>query len=140
MDSSPSRPRHCVDSKVSSLDLENREQNEAELKRYQAATKADDAEVPVYIWDQRLLPLHKQLERGPVLDTIRGFALRWWRRNTLRDFIKWFKIAHPKVTSGNNIRVRAILKSQIALRDWECGRDCIRRCSGASWWEWDLGS
>jgi hypothetical protein len=40
--------------------LEIRLQEELEFKRRQAATKADDAEVPAHIWDQRILPHQPQ--------------------------------------------------------------------------------
>ena len=121
-------------------DLELRHQEELELKRKQAATKADEAEVPVHIWDQRVSPNQLQSVRGPILNHLRGFCLRWWRRNTLRDFLRWFKQQHSNCTKEGQLDVSRILRFGPASRDWECGRDCIRRCSWASWWEWDVGS
>jgi hypothetical protein len=75
-------------------EAELRHQEEVDLKRYQALTKADDTEVPAHIWDQRILPRLPQKEREPILNTIRGLALRWWRRNVMRDFLRWFKATH----------------------------------------------
>jgi hypothetical protein len=45
-----------------------------ELEQVKSATKADDAKIPVYIWNE-------QVDMGDVaryLDVIRSFLLRWW--------------------------------------------------------------
>jgi len=117
-----------------------RRETELEAKRIQAATKADDADIPVHLWDQRILPDTEQAVRGPVLDKIRSFCLRWWRRQVLRGFLTWFKSSYPSTVINGQLNIKQILRTASARRDLECGRDCIWRCSGASWWEWDVGS
>ncbi len=122
------------------LTLLERREAEAETKRMQAATKSDDAEVPVHLWDHRILPQLEHPGRNPILNTIRVFCLRWWRRNVLREFLAWYKATHPTVLRKGRIDVRRSLKNQKAKHDLDCGRDCIWRCADSSWWEWDVGS
>jgi hypothetical protein len=50
-------------------------------KRIQAATKADDAEIPWELWDARLLPHMDPEDRPKVLSPLREFLLLRWRRN-----------------------------------------------------------
>jgi hypothetical protein len=72
------------------------------------ATKHDDAEVPIYLWNDRLTRPWRSLE-GPndtvdverdktlykAADAIRNkFALPWWKQNVLRYFRIWFKITY----------------------------------------------
>jgi len=113
---------------------------EQELKQMQVATKADDSEVPVHIWDHRILPNQDQAVRGPILNALRGFALRWWCKHTRRDFLRWFKEWYPTCLTDLALSLPKVLRHRKARIDWECGRDCIRRSTLASWWEWDAGS
>jgi len=40
-----------------------------------------------------------------------------------------------------NQKLQRLLKiNPEALKDWIAGRDCINRCSHATWWEWTHGS
>jgi hypothetical protein len=60
---------------VELVQLETRIIQEQELKRMQAATKSNDAEIPVHLWDCRILPHLLQSQRGPILKPIRSFVL-----------------------------------------------------------------
>jgi hypothetical protein len=122
------------------LGVENQMIMEAEHKLLQGATKADDAAIPMQLWDERILPALPQQQRSKILVPIRNLALRWWRRSVLRDFLRWFKAEHKKLHKAGSIQVQLILRNGSAKLDWEAGRDCIRRCAEASWWEWDAGS
>ena len=62
---------------------------EEEQKRILAATKADDAPVPTYLWDAQLLPDKTSEERYSMLQPIRGMLLRCWRRMTCRHLLQW---------------------------------------------------
>ncbi len=90
--------------------LAQRYQEEAEAKRMQAATKADDAEVPVTLWDQRILPNMLQAERGPILNVIRNFCLQWWERNVLRDFLAWFQRT-PDCLVAHQFKLRQVWRN-----------------------------
>jgi hypothetical protein len=74
------------------LSLREDKENERKLK----AAKADDAEVPVYLWDSVLVP-DSDPTKIAGLNDIRQFALRWVKRHTLRDFLHWFRQNHPHV-------------------------------------------
>jgi hypothetical protein len=114
-------------------------QEEAEAKRMQAATKVDDAEVPVTLWDQRILPNMLQAERGPILNVIRNFCLQWWERNVLRDFLALFQRT-PDCLVAHQFKLRQVWRNLEAQQDLECGRDCVKRCANSTWWDWDAGS
>lgn len=118
----------------SDMDLENRWLAEAEQKRMKAATKSDDAEVPMHLWDQRLLPALLQSQRTAILTPIRALVLRWWHRHLLRDFLSWFWGTH-KSLNRELFTVDQILKNKEARPDWEAGRECIVCSSNCSWWD-----
>jgi hypothetical protein len=139
---------------------------ELESSRIKVATKADDAEVPVHLWNNRIR-FASTIQETPEeklnkLNSLRNMALRWWKRKVQRDFIKWFKtkylhLLHEAqqctVTILSNtfdplltrtvpyyINVSRILNNKKAKVEWMAGRDCVERCAEASWWEWDSGS
>jgi hypothetical protein len=61
------------------------------------ATKYDDIEAPIQLWNTRLTRLcdgdvlpPAGLEKGE--DAVRDkFALRWWRMKVRKSFFRWFK-------------------------------------------------
>jgi hypothetical protein len=55
------------------------------LDRNQKAVKADDAEVPEYLWDQLLVPSGNPEELG-ALGQLWRLALRWWKNKFGRVF------------------------------------------------------
>ena len=93
------------------------------------ATKNDDAEVPVYLWNEAIVQ-DGDPKKLSALDVIRHFALRWWRKHTTRDFLIWMKQEHPP----NHMTSKEFVKNRKA------GADCLARCANSSWWEWSLGS
>jgi hypothetical protein len=119
---------------------------ELEQKRMQAATKSDDAPVPRYLWDARLLPEGSTEFRSQVLDPIQEMCLRRWQRHTLRSLFVWLKTRYPilpKVLKAKTFVkgwLQRLLKNEEFSADWESGRDCVFRCTLASWWDWDGGS
>jgi len=122
---------------------------EEEQKRMQAATKADDAPVPTYLWDARLLPDKTSEERHGILQPIRGMLLRCWRRRTCRHLLQWLKQKYPTLlkffaedssSSAYLNYYHKLLRNEEFKTDWIAGRDCIRRCALATWWDWEGGS
>lgn len=92
------------------------------------AAKNDDAPIPEYLWDDAIV-LDGDPTKISALTAIRTFALRWWKRHTTRDFIKWLsKIRHDPG------------QTEDLPRNLQAGCDCIRRCANSSWWDWDSGS
>lgn len=120
--------------------LDRRLETKRAFKRTQAATKADDAEVPVELWDARVLPELSSSQRTAILEPLRKFCLQWWRKNVRRSFIRWFRGKYRKFVVNNSLNLKQIYRTKAAWADWVAGRDCVRRCCLASWWDWDAGS
>jgi hypothetical protein len=73
----------AVDRKVSKTGSESKESKEA---REAKATKEDDAEVPIHLWNERVLQdwseRNDQVDTGQKLETIRAkLLLRRWKQN-----------------------------------------------------------
>ncbi len=139
---------------VTPLEVEEIEKTKAlgqtELDRNQRAVKADDVEVPEYLWDQVLVPRGNP-DKVKALGQLRRFALRWWKNNMRKSFLGWFfirysllrwKLRNIKHSYAEwNVCLRTYLRSSTeARKDWIAGGDCIERCCNSSWWEWTDGS
>ena len=142
----------------------------AKEEREKKATKADDAAVPVEIWNERYLQGTKWKEEDlekveKALDVMRGFLLRVWRRRVLRSFSCWMrnkgttqfkeegenrsigitpgpKVSHKWREEGGR-QIYGEWRSKYWNKhglDLESAADSIRRASEASWWDWDGGS
>jgi hypothetical protein len=121
-------------------EIEDRLFRERSAKRIQAATKADNAEIPWELWDGRLLPHVDPDIRKGVLEPLRMLFLRRWRQNVRTSFLNWFKAKYPFCLTVAGLDWRKIHANAECRIDWWAGRDCVRRCCLASWWEWDAGS
>ena len=128
--------------------------NEVERKEDRAgtatdkATKADDAAVPVFLWNDRIQkgleniwssdttldgtrPLDfgneaDQLRFRCALNKLRHGCLCYWKRKVKADFEKWYQLkgkSHPH-----------------AKQVWIDGQAAVSKASQASWWNWDKGS
>ena len=110
-----------------------------EVAAYAKATKADDAEVPVHLWDNRVWALGWHNEHvlaafkarmALPLDTLRMFLLRAWWRRLYRDYTNFMAREH-----GSDW-----LRMASASEDRKAGRECLHRACQADWWEWKAGS
>jgi hypothetical protein len=101
------------------------------------STKADDASVPVHLWNNRVLSLARLngLARKKALtslDTLRvKFLLPVWRRKVGLDFRKWV---------CNMDRVDWWCTATERQSTLEAGGKALFYASQATWWEWDGGS
>mmetsp|Transcript_8332 Transcript_8332/g.12121 ORF Transcript_8332/g.12121 Transcript_8332/m.12121 type:complete len:644 (-) Transcript_8332:24-1955(-) len=137
-----------------------------EIDRMAMATKSDDAEVPEYLWDDRLLAgleLTKTTEALRALGKLRELFLRWWKRKVTSSFLVWWLSRRHKgaqmITPSRLIHFdprsaryawRAkgqkqykVMRNQRRAVDRslaEDAADAIRRSSNSSWWEWTDGS
>jgi hypothetical protein len=101
------------------------------------ASKADDAAVPVFLWDAQCCAGIDMTNRDR-LEVIRAFGvlrekflLPRWKRNVGRHFRSW--IATMDESGGwRDAADRA--------RSLEAGGKSLFYSSQASWWEWDAGS
>jgi hypothetical protein len=112
-----------------------------------AAVKADNATANTVYWDRRIWALglhtqatyeafhdwrvqHGRLDRRCPLDILRELCLHLWWRHIMRCFAAYMVAAHGDQWCRN----------PAARDDQSLGSDCLRRCSGADWWEWRAGS
>jgi len=107
-----------------------------EKARAATSAKADDAEVPVYLWNDRITKAFPALEDEEkvalgALDIIRAGTLGFWRRKVARDFRAWWKL---ELAEAKKMGKKADLRS---LRK---GTEALRYAAGASWWGWEAGS
>jgi hypothetical protein len=91
------------------------------------ATKSDDAEIPEYLWNETIFPSGGAREIK-ALNLLRDRVLRWWRKNLMKEFIKWF---HDEHLTKNSEEVQS---------DLLAGLECITRSCGSTFWEWTEGS
>ena len=142
------------------------EKEKCEKDRTAKATKSDDAAVPEYLWDDRLLEklgVEKTVSRVAALNVFRVLFVRWWKRRVTTSFLKWWL---PRRLDGQNgvVAVRLVVfdASSLSYRWTAKGRkqykamrnsrraldrelaedawDAIRRSADSTWWEWSEGS
>ena len=94
------------------------------------AARADDADVPKWIWNDRIdAYLKGRVERGALdsaLEVIREkLAHQWWVRSLVSSFWRW------RMGSSKHALENASLEGRM---------EAIRRAMLSSWWEWDQGS
>ena len=132
------------------FDTHNETLEEAHVK----AVKHDDAEIPVYMWNDRLVSTHpnpthiNSLPRDKVdhaINVLRKFALRCWKRRVLQSLQRYLS---SKYTSTYAIAVAGQVTNKHAklqnntefYKDLVGGLDCLDYSAQCSWWEWTGGS
>ena len=109
------------------------ERTEIPLTKYDknaVATKSDDAEVRIDLWDKRLLKgvgMEHENRMRWASDVTRKYLLMSWKWRVLRSFGEWV----TQQEEAGEVMTTDIM---------EAGKDCCRRAFGASWWSWDEGS
>ena len=101
------------------------------------STKADDASVPIHLWDDRCLSLPEfraipRLQAVEALAVLRNqFLLPFWKRKVARSFWSWLthqdSVGWWRSDTERNSTIEAGLKA-------------IAYSAKASWWDWDGGS
>jgi hypothetical protein len=106
--------------------MESTFEHVARVQREKKATKADDAEVPEYLWEQHLVNDANHLEyfdttqwtdtQKKALPTLmrglRKIALKWWKRHVTLSFGKWL----------NNQCAATKKPTSAVLMEWQEGR------------------
>mmetsp|Transcript_15422 Transcript_15422/g.21971 ORF Transcript_15422/g.21971 Transcript_15422/m.21971 type:complete len:400 (+) Transcript_15422:439-1638(+) len=149
-----------------SMEGEAESRPEKESDRMAKATKSDDAEVPEYLWDDRLLEGLGMIKTAKVLaalNSLRSLFLCWWKRKVTRSFLVWWlaqryngdnTVPSTRLVRFDHEASRFVwmakgLKQYRAMRNQrrvvdpslaEDAADAIRRSSNSSWWEWTEGS
>jgi hypothetical protein len=113
------------------------------------AVKHDDAEVPVYLWNDRLINTGPQKWRviprnriNKALDGFRVLGLIVWKKNIYKSFIRYLmKNWYSEWMSIKNGEVVSNKMSSIEFhRDVTAAIDCMHYTSRSTWWEWNQGS
>ena len=88
------------------------------------AVKADDAAVPVYLWDTRILNRAATVEETRALEVIRSFALRVYRHRLLRDCLAFLRSSQGTKGKADQLAIQEIM--------W--------RAASNEWFEYPFGS
>ena len=101
------------------------------------STKADNASVPTYLWDdwclgyKSLQSLHRNAACKALTVLREKFLLCFWKRKVARDFRKWIRDSNASLWWQNPEEHKTSILA---------GLKAIRYANEASWWEWDGGS
>jgi hypothetical protein len=94
------------------------------------AVKKDDAVIPIWLWNDRILARTGHDPNSKVflqaLTAICKMALSTWKRLVASSFWRWFILQPLHVKLHSNTLSR--------------GLEAIRHANEASWWSWDKGS
>jgi hypothetical protein len=122
----------------------NSVEREVWLQQYNKSVKADNAQTPCHLWDERVWSrAHSVAHRkvfmdrfnGCPLDSIRSFLLRRWVFNIRTGFMKYLRTKHGAGWPSTQRHQLSDLD-----RDIQAGAECIWRATEADWWEWKVGS
>jgi len=78
-----------VNSDVKESVGQGQEKVEDREKRNYQSTRADNADIPIYLWDLILNPEEDQ-RKTEALNRIRSGVLRWCKRHLFREFVHWY--------------------------------------------------
>ncbi|GFH53884.1 hypothetical protein CTEN210_10360 [Chaetoceros tenuissimus] len=111
------------------------------------ATKSDDAEVQVDIWNRRMfqkcLSVTYQADKhAKMCDMLRRVMLRFYQRKIYASFRKYLHKEHGAKAVSRYHQLKQNKKKKLSEleKDIIVGTDAIRRASEASYWEWTSGS
>jgi hypothetical protein len=137
-------------------------------QRDRKAVKADDADVPEYLWEDQLLEAldmgtadelaRKKVRR--VSTWLRSVMLCWWQRKVTTSYIEWARDKYALGYSKEHVdwlrwEGATCAWSKSGKDDYRCwwkkhflithqdavpARDALRRAAETSWWGWDSGS
>jgi hypothetical protein len=106
------------------------------VRRTAKASKVDNARVPEYLWDDRVMEAAlasgmDQEQLLTALQVIRKGVLRFWKRSVAVSFYRWWKK-----------ELKAAHKEERApsMRSLVGGSKALAHAADASWWDWDRGS
>eukprot|EP00978_Attheya_sp_CCMP212_P020498 scaffold58732_cov29-Attheya_sp.AAC.1 len=93
-------------------------------KREGKATKSDDAEVHVYLWEEHLIDdgefgwTTEDLPRlRPLIEACKTMMLRWWKRKVTSSFFKWVIKTNPDLELTKHQSVVRYSGSAFKLKD-----------------------
>ncbi len=100
------------------------------------AVKADDADVPVCLWDNRIMRREALAREGMAITTLRRFALAKYRLRLLRDCMRDLNARHGEAwISGGKGKV-----AEEAKLEGKAMQEIVWRASNNNWFEYPSGS
>lgn len=97
------------------------------------AVKADDAAVPVFLWDERIMRRTMSAVERTAITTLRQFALQVYRHRLLQDCGAYLMALHGSVWLSGSSSVRLVEKVQ---RDIGAMRETMWRAANNDWFEY----
>jgi hypothetical protein len=104
------------------------------------AVKADDAVVPVYLWNDRIFGRQTSEEEADVLSVLRQFTMRVYRRRLLRECIAFLHRTHGGTWLTIDEKGRCRVRPPRTMVDIKAMREIIWRASYNEWFEYPYGS
>ncbi|KAL7574689.1 hypothetical protein ACA910_003032 [Epithemia clementina (nom. ined.)] len=99
------------------------------------ATKADDAEIPLFLWDDQVRrSLKRNLNDNEFSLLVRAFRKwlhRYWAQKVTREFWIWWRRERSH---------SALNGEESGAWDLEAGLCAIRHAHASTWGDWDQGS
>jgi hypothetical protein len=131
----------CLDTLVGDLKVSRTGSESKESKEEQEAkaTKEDNAEVPIHLWNERVLQdwskRNNQEDAGWKLETIRDkFLLRRWKQNLQRSLV-----AHLNDKFGVDWLDESPRSTELKI-ELDAGTDALSRAMDTTWWSWESSS
>ena len=113
----------------------------AEAKAYARAVKADDAEIPTHLWDDRVnAPSVSKRQKGKALSGFRKLGFRWFRRGLVEDCSKFMRSEHGKDWKERGARRDATGKLTELGRDLAAIAGMLWHAGHTTWFEFNAGS
>jgi hypothetical protein len=97
------------------------------------AFKTDNARVPEYMWDDRIMISPKACDVGrdellAALQVIRRGVLRFWKRSVAVSFYEWWK---------RELKAARHAERAPSMRSLAVVSKALAHTADASWWDWD---
>jgi hypothetical protein len=96
----------------------------------QKAAKADDAKVPVHLWNERARKDSCMKPDDRELDRLRAWALQYWKHLITGVFARQCKWWREEAKGGKAVNLDAVQK----------GADALVFAAKSTWWDWPRGS
>ena len=90
------------------------------------AAKADDAEVPEYLWMEHLFDdsprAWQEQDKVALLgiaDRLRNHMLRWWKRRICKSFLLWLRCRYPSLEKVIGDAETGVVFNSQGVYEWE---------------------
>jgi hypothetical protein len=117
----------------------------AREKRERKATKADDAKVPEFLWEEHMLQdcptpwvVEESTRLRQAMVLLHTRMLNWWKRRVARSFLAWVKREYPELAEVNVAHTPVVIYDGHRY-DWRRGKGKNENLDGLrdynTWWK-----